>query len=98
MQAWPFGDLFVLDALWQHLGLPRAIANVRRDHPRLGFDVERALVANRAYAPAPETGVNRALADGLGCGVAEARTIGGWDPVASRRLWRPIWLRPPERY
>ncbi len=52
--AWPFGDLFVLDALWQRLGIPQAIAKARASR-RLEFDVERALfalVANRACAPA----------------------------------------------
>ena len=55
VHAWPFGDLFVLDALWQRLGLPQVLARARADHPRLAFDVERALfalVANRACAPA----------------------------------------------
>lgn len=55
VRAWPFGDLFVLDALWQRLGMPQVIARARAGQPRLAFDVERALfalVANRACAPA----------------------------------------------
>ena len=52
--AWPFGDLYVLEALWQRLRIPQAIAQARGSR-RLRFDVERALfalVANRACAPA----------------------------------------------
>ena len=52
--AFPYGDLFALEALWQRLGIPRAIARARGSR-RLRFDVERALfvlVANRACAPA----------------------------------------------
>ena len=52
--AWPYGEVYVLQALWQRLGIgagPRRAGAVPR---RLGFDVERALfamVANRACAP-----------------------------------------------
>ena len=51
--AWPFGDLYVLEALWQRLRIPQAIAQARGSR-RLRFDVERALfalVAHRACAP-----------------------------------------------
>jgi hypothetical protein len=53
VDAWPYGPVYVLEALWQQLGL----AEIIRRHAaqsRLGFDVERALfamVANRAVAP-----------------------------------------------
>jgi len=53
VDAWPYGDLYVLEALWRRLG----IADVIEHHvtPRkLDFSVERALfamVANRACAP-----------------------------------------------
>jgi len=52
--AWPYGDLYVVEALWKRLGIDTIVrqqAGVRK----LGFDVERALfalVANRACAPA----------------------------------------------
>jgi hypothetical protein len=54
VNAWPFGDLYVLEALWARLGIAEVIAEVvgRR---RFDFPVERALfamVANRACAPA----------------------------------------------
>jgi hypothetical protein len=53
VDAWPFGDVYVLEQLWQQVGLPELIAEVlgRR---KLEFPVERALfamVANRACAP-----------------------------------------------
>ena len=53
VQAYSYGDLYVLEQLWRRLGVDEVIAEVlgRR---RFGFDVERALfamVANRALAP-----------------------------------------------
>ena len=52
--AWPFGDLYVLEAIWKRLGID-AIVRQQAGTRNLGFDVERALfalVANRACAPA----------------------------------------------
>lgn len=51
--AWPYGDVYVLEALWQRLGIGQIISVQARER-RMGFDVERALfamVANRACAP-----------------------------------------------
>lgn len=53
IDAWPYGPVHVLEALWQRLGLA-AIIRQRARGSRLGFDVERALfamVANRSLAP-----------------------------------------------
>ena len=52
--AWPYGDLYVLEALWKQLGID-AVIRQQASTRQLGFDVERALfalVANRACAPA----------------------------------------------
>ena len=54
VNAWPYGEVYVLEALWARLGIAQVIAEVvgRR---RFDFPVERALfamVANRACAPA----------------------------------------------
>jgi hypothetical protein len=52
--AWPYGDVYALQALWERLGID-AIVRAQAGARRLGFDVERALfamVANRACAPA----------------------------------------------
>jgi len=52
--AWPFGDVYVLEALWKRLGIDRLIDKLVAGR-RYGFSVERALfamVANRALAPA----------------------------------------------
>lgn len=54
IDAWPYGDIYVLEAIWQRLGIGEVIAEVlgRR---KFDFPVERALftmVANRACAPA----------------------------------------------
>jgi len=51
--AWPYGDVYVLEALWQRLGIAEVIRG-QAGARRLGFDVERALfamVANRTCAP-----------------------------------------------
>ena len=53
VNAWSYGDLYVLEQLWRRLGIPEVIAEVRAER-KVDFDVERALfamVANRALAP-----------------------------------------------
>ena len=53
VDAWPFGDVYVLEALWRRLGVADAIEEAAAG-TKLEFDVERALfamVANRAIAP-----------------------------------------------
>jgi hypothetical protein len=53
VDAWPYGDLYVLEALWQRLGIGDVIAE-RVGVRGFDFAVERALfamVANRACAP-----------------------------------------------
>lgn len=51
--AWPYGEVYVLEALWRRLGIDEVLGKQAKSR-RLGFDVERALfamVANRACAP-----------------------------------------------
>ncbi len=53
VDAWPYGDLYVLEQLWHRVGIAEVIAHTvgRR---KFDFPVERALfalVANRACAP-----------------------------------------------
>ena len=51
--AWPYGDVYVLQRLWERAGLPELIAEQAGSTP-LEFSVERALfamVAHRACAP-----------------------------------------------
>lgn len=53
VDAWPYGDLYVLEELWRRLGLAEIIEAEARGR-RFEFSVERALfalVANRALAP-----------------------------------------------
>ncbi|MCP4037219.1 MAG: IS1634 family transposase, partial [bacterium] len=53
LDAWPYGDLYVLEALWDRLGI-RAILERIAAGRRFKFSVERALfamVANRTCAP-----------------------------------------------
>jgi hypothetical protein len=50
--AWPYGEVYTLQALWERLGIGEVI-NEQAAARRLGFNVERALfamVANRALA------------------------------------------------
>jgi hypothetical protein len=53
IDAWPYGALYVLEALWQRLGIADILADQLKGR-KLDFPVERALfamVANRACAP-----------------------------------------------
>ena len=53
VDSWPFGDLYVLEALWRRLGIHEVIGETVGVRA-FDFDVERALfamVANRACAP-----------------------------------------------
>jgi hypothetical protein len=53
--AWPYGDLYVLEQLWARLGMPDRLTALAQDTPRRTLPVERAcfaLVANRCCAPA----------------------------------------------
>ncbi len=54
VNAWPYGEVYVLEALWARLGIAEVIEEVVGGR-RFDFSVERALfamVANRACAPA----------------------------------------------
>jgi hypothetical protein len=54
LNAWDYGDLYVLEQLWRRLGIPAVIAEVLAGR-KFDFDVERslfAMIANRALAPA----------------------------------------------
>jgi DDE family transposase len=53
IDAWPYGALYVLEVLWQRLGIADILADQLKGR-KLDFPVERALfamVANRACAP-----------------------------------------------
>ena len=53
IDAWPYGALYVLEAIWKRLGIAEIIAEQLRGR-KIDFAVERALfamVANRACAP-----------------------------------------------
>ena len=54
VSAWPYGDVYVLEAIWQRLSIDSVIRQQAASR-RFGFDLERALfalVANRVCAPA----------------------------------------------
>ena len=54
LDAWPYGDVYVLEKIWRQLGIDEVIAEVLGKR-KFDFPVERALfamVANRACAPA----------------------------------------------
>ena len=53
IEAWPFGALYVLEAVWKRLGIPDVIKE-QLAYRKADFALERALfamVANRACAP-----------------------------------------------
>ena len=54
VNAWPYGEVYALEALWARLGIAQVIEEVVAGR-RFDFSVERALfamVANRVCAPA----------------------------------------------
>jgi hypothetical protein len=55
LDAWPYGDLYVLEHLWKQIGMPERLPVLTRDDLRRTLPVERAcfaMVANRCCAPA----------------------------------------------
>ena len=55
LDAWPYGDLYVLEHLWKQIGMPERLPVLTRDDRRRTLPVERAcfaMVANRCCAPA----------------------------------------------
>jgi hypothetical protein len=53
LEAWPYGALYVLEAVWKRLGIPEVISE-QLAYRKVDFALERALfalVANRACAP-----------------------------------------------
>lgn len=85
IDAWPYGDVYVLEAIWQRLGIGEVIGEVvgRR---QFDFPVERALfamVANRACAPASKRHC---------CGqwLAEEVRIAGTEGLELHHLYRAM--------
>jgi hypothetical protein len=55
LDAWPYGDLYVIEQLWRQIGMPERLPALTRDDTRRTLPVERAcfaMVANRCLAPA----------------------------------------------
>ena len=55
VDAWPYGDLYVLEHLWKKIGMPERLPVLTQDDTRRTLPVERAcfaMVANRCLAPA----------------------------------------------
>jgi hypothetical protein len=55
VDAWPYGDLYVLEHLWTQIGMPERLPALTQDDTRRTLPVERAcfaMVANRCCAPA----------------------------------------------
>jgi len=55
VDAWPYGDLYVLEQLWRRVGMPERLPALTHDDTRRTLPVERAcfaMVANRCLAPA----------------------------------------------
>jgi hypothetical protein len=85
VNAWPYGDVFVLETLWTRLGIGKVI-DKQSESRRLGFNVERALfamVANRVCAASSK----------LCCyeqWLAEDVKITGTQPLALQHLYRAM--------
>jgi hypothetical protein len=88
LDTWPFGVLYVLEAIWKRLGIPDVISE-QLAFRKVDFAVERALfamVANRACAPSSK----------LYCyeqWVREDVRIDATDALALHHLYRAMdWL------
>ena len=87
VDAWPYGPLYVLEGLWQRLGIADIIADQLQGR-KLDFPVERvlfAMVANRACAPCSK----------LYCyeqWLREGVRIEGTDSLALHHLYRAMDL------
>jgi hypothetical protein len=87
VNAWPYGEVYALEALWAQLGIARAIEEVVAGR-RFDLAVERALfamVANRACAPASK----------LYCfsqWLAEDVRIAGTERLEAQHLYRAMDL------
>jgi hypothetical protein len=85
VDAWPYGPLYVLEALWQRLGLADIVAEQLKGR-KLDCAVERALfalVAHRAWAPCSK----------LYCyeqWLREDVRIEGTDPLNLHHLYRAM--------
>jgi len=87
IEAWPYGALYVLEAVWKRLGIPDIIAEPLASR-KVDFALERALfamVANRACAPSSK----------LYCyeqWLHEDVRIDGTDALALHHLYRAMDL------
>src|SRR5688500_2400212 len=87
VDAWPYGPLYVLEALGQRLGMADIIADPLQGR-QLDFAVERALlamVANRACAPCSKLDCDEQW-------LREDVRIEGTDPLALPHLYRAMAL------
>src|SRR5215510_4170503 len=87
IEAWPYGALYVLEAVWKRLGIPEVISEQLASR-KVDFALERALfamVANRACAPSSK----------LYCydqWLREDVRIDGTDTLALHHLYRAMDL------
>jgi hypothetical protein len=85
LEAWPFGALYVLEAIWQRLGIAEVIAQQLASR-KVDFAVERALfamVANRACAPSSKLYCDEQW-------LREDVRIEGTDTLALHHLYRAM--------
>ena len=85
VDAWPYGDLYVLEHLWRRVGLPELIAELVGNR-KFEFSIERALfamVANRACAPSSKLYCHEQW-------LAEDVRIEGCDSLELHHLYRAM--------
>lgn len=92
LDVWPYGDIYVLEQLWQRLGMAEVLRQVL-DPRKLDFPLERALfamVANRACAPASKLSCHEQW-------LAEEVRIEGTEGLALHHLYRAMDLLEANR-
>ena len=83
--AWPYGDVYVLEQLWRRVGLPDLIAALAGER-KVEFSIERALfamVASRACAPSSKLYCHEQL-------LAEDARIEGCEGLGVHHLYRAM--------
>ena len=80
LDAWPYGDLYVLEHLWKQIGMRERLPVLTRDDRRRTLPVERACFAMVATAVAPRPRSSTATSSGSGGCPAGGRGGAGTAP------------------
>ena len=84
--SWPYGDLHVLEALWERIGMKKLLPAIAQDNTKAKLPVERAafaMVANRCCAPSSKLYL-------FGQWLREEVRIAGAEALGLQHLYRSL--------